>query len=281
QLWDEPFVAAPEETGLWRDYHLATAERQGHPVRIRAVTDQPDAYLTAIANGDGIALVPESASRYYARPGITYRPVTGVSPSQVGVAWAPPTTATASSRTSSAAAWTTSRQPDPGATALPSAGADVLRADPCGQPDPDGRGPVRRAGHRGRYHRGRHRAGRGGARAVGGAGREERLRRRDLGAVIAAGARRPALPGARGVRPGAGVAAGAGHPVPAGAAPGAPGSHVHAGRRPAPPGHLPGRADRVRGAGGGPEHRLPHVGERRAGGAGHTRAGRTVARIPV
>ena len=59
------------------------------PVRIGAVTDQPDAYLTAIANGDGIALVPESASRYYARPGITYRPVTGVSPSQVGVAWAP------------------------------------------------------------------------------------------------------------------------------------------------------------------------------------------------
>ena len=89
QLWDEPFVAAPAETGLWREYHLAAAERQGHPVRIGAVTDQPDAYLTAIANGDGIALVPESASRYYARPGITYRPVTGVSPSQVGVAWSP------------------------------------------------------------------------------------------------------------------------------------------------------------------------------------------------
>jgi hypothetical protein len=31
----------------------------------------------------------ESASCYYARPGITYRPVTGVSPSQVGVAWSP------------------------------------------------------------------------------------------------------------------------------------------------------------------------------------------------
>ena len=37
----------------------------------------------------GIALVPESAARYYARPGITYRPVTDVSPSQVGVAWPP------------------------------------------------------------------------------------------------------------------------------------------------------------------------------------------------
>ena len=87
QLWDEPFVAAPEETGWWRDYWLATSERQGHPVRIGYVTDQPDAWLTAIANGYGIALAPESAARYYARPGITYRPVTGVSPSQAGVAW--------------------------------------------------------------------------------------------------------------------------------------------------------------------------------------------------
>jgi DNA-binding transcriptional LysR family regulator len=88
-LWDEPFLAAPAETGWWRDYWLATAERQGHPVRIGYVTDQPDSWLTAIANGYGIALAPESAARYYARPGIAYRPVTGVSPSQVGVAWLP------------------------------------------------------------------------------------------------------------------------------------------------------------------------------------------------
>src|SRR2546427_674278 len=27
QLWDEPFVAAPAETGWWRDYWLATGER--------------------------------------------------------------------------------------------------------------------------------------------------------------------------------------------------------------------------------------------------------------
>ena len=89
QLLDEPFVAAPAETGWWRDYWLATSERQGHPVRIGYVTDQPDAWLTAIANGYGVGLAPESAARYYARPGITYRPVTGVSPSQVCVAWQP------------------------------------------------------------------------------------------------------------------------------------------------------------------------------------------------
>ncbi|MGV9306866.1 LysR family transcriptional regulator [Nonomuraea sp. NPDC003727] len=88
-LWDEPFVAAPPEPGPWRDYWLAVDERDGHPVRIGAVTDQPDDWLSAIANGYGIALAPESAARFYARPGVTYRPVSGVGPSEVGVAWAP------------------------------------------------------------------------------------------------------------------------------------------------------------------------------------------------
>ena len=90
-LWDESFVAAPAETGWWRDWWLAAGEREGHPVRIGAVTEtgQPDDWLAAIANGLGVALAPESAARYYARPGIIYRPVTGVSPSEVGVAWSP------------------------------------------------------------------------------------------------------------------------------------------------------------------------------------------------
>lgn len=90
-LWDEPFVAAPAETGWWRAWWLAADEREGHPIRIGAVTEtgKPDDWLTAIANGAGIALAPESAARYYAHPGVTYRPVTGVSPSQVGVAWPP------------------------------------------------------------------------------------------------------------------------------------------------------------------------------------------------
>lgn len=82
-------MAAPPETGAWREYWLATDEREGQPVRVGAVTDQPDDWLSAIANGYGIALTPESSARFYARPGITYRPVSGLSPSRVGVAWAP------------------------------------------------------------------------------------------------------------------------------------------------------------------------------------------------
>ncbi|MFD4139235.1 LysR family transcriptional regulator [Streptomyces sp. NPDC058572] len=89
ELWDEPFVAAPPETGSWQDYWLATDEREGRPARIGTVTENPDEWLSAIANGYGIALAPESAARFYPRPGIVYRPVTGVSPSSVGIAWAP------------------------------------------------------------------------------------------------------------------------------------------------------------------------------------------------
>ncbi len=89
ELWDEPFVAAPRETGAWRDHWPAADEREGRPVRVGAVTEQPDDWLNAIASGYGIALAPESAARFYARPGIAYRPATGVSPTRVGVAWAP------------------------------------------------------------------------------------------------------------------------------------------------------------------------------------------------
>ncbi|PSK96277.1 DNA-binding transcriptional LysR family regulator [Murinocardiopsis flavida] len=89
ELWDEPFVAARPETGRWRDYWLAADERDGRPVRIGAIADRPDDWLGAIANGYGIALAPESAARFYARPGIVYRPLSGVAPSTVAVAWAP------------------------------------------------------------------------------------------------------------------------------------------------------------------------------------------------
>ncbi|MGW5050582.1 LysR family transcriptional regulator [Actinokineospora sp. NPDC004072] len=88
ELRDEPFVAAPPETGAWRDYWLAADERD-RPARVGAVTEQPDDWLQAIANGYGVAIAPASAARFYARPGVVYRPVTGISPSQVAIAWPP------------------------------------------------------------------------------------------------------------------------------------------------------------------------------------------------
>ena len=86
-LYDEPFVATPVESGWWREYWLAADEREGNPVRIGAVAHNPDEWLNAIAHGQGVSLTPEATARFYQRPDVVYRPVTGVSPSQVGVAW--------------------------------------------------------------------------------------------------------------------------------------------------------------------------------------------------
>jgi DNA-binding transcriptional LysR family regulator len=86
ELWDEPFVAAPAGTGAWRDFWLGADEREGRPPLVGATTDQPDEWLNAIASGFGVALAPASSARFYARPGVVYRPVTGLSPSRVGVA---------------------------------------------------------------------------------------------------------------------------------------------------------------------------------------------------
>ncbi|MER7693766.1 LysR family transcriptional regulator [Streptomyces sp. NPDC097610] len=86
-VYDEPFVATPAESGAWRDYWLATDEREGHPVRIGAVAHHPDEWLNAIAHGQCVSLTPEATARFYQRPDVVYRPVTGVSPSRIGVAW--------------------------------------------------------------------------------------------------------------------------------------------------------------------------------------------------
>ncbi|MEV3861358.1 LysR family transcriptional regulator [Streptomyces sp. NPDC050095] len=88
-LLDEPYVAAPAGTGRWRDYWLALDERAGHPVTIGATAHNPDEWLTAIAHGHGISLTPEATARFYQRPDVVYRPVRGVSESEVAVAWAP------------------------------------------------------------------------------------------------------------------------------------------------------------------------------------------------
>ncbi len=87
ELFDEPFVATPEEFGWWREYWLASDERDGHPVTVGAVAHNPDEWLNAIANGFGVSLTPEATARFYRRPDVVYRPVSGVSPSRVGVAW--------------------------------------------------------------------------------------------------------------------------------------------------------------------------------------------------
>ncbi|WKX71907.1 LysR family transcriptional regulator [Streptomyces sp. XD-27] len=86
-LRDEPFVAAPPETGSWRDFWVGDDQREGHTARVGAIARNTDEWLTAIANGYGVSFTPAASARFYPRPGVAYRPVTGIGPSRVGVAW--------------------------------------------------------------------------------------------------------------------------------------------------------------------------------------------------
>ncbi|MBF6176399.1 LysR family transcriptional regulator [Nocardia blacklockiae] len=87
QLWSEPFVAAPPDSGAWRDFWIGADARPADTVVVGALAHNTDEWLTAIGNGFGVSFTPASSARYYPRPGVEYRPVTGLGPLAVGVAW--------------------------------------------------------------------------------------------------------------------------------------------------------------------------------------------------
>ncbi|MBV9848031.1 MAG: LysR family transcriptional regulator [Kutzneria sp.] len=87
ELLDEPFIALPAEAGELREFWLATEERAGHPVRIGREVVSTDAAFEAVASGAGVCLLAEGNVAIYRRPDIVCRPVAGVSPCQLAVAW--------------------------------------------------------------------------------------------------------------------------------------------------------------------------------------------------
>lgn len=86
-LRDEPFVASPPENGWWRDFWVGADARPAETVVVGAIAHNTDEWLTAIGNGYGVSFTPESSARYYPRPGVVYRPVRGIGPTRVAVAW--------------------------------------------------------------------------------------------------------------------------------------------------------------------------------------------------
>ncbi len=86
-LLDEPFIALPDSAGPLRDAWLAVAERGGRPPVVGAVADTPDAVFEAVASGLGVVLLAAGNADLYARPGVVCRPVTGLSPAVLALAW--------------------------------------------------------------------------------------------------------------------------------------------------------------------------------------------------
>ncbi|WP_319944275.1 LysR family substrate-binding domain-containing protein [Nocardia macrotermitis] len=86
-LIDEPFLALPESAGPLREHWLALDARDGHPPHIGAVIDNPDETYEALVDGRGICLLAEGNAPLLTRGGVVIRPVTGISPAHLALAW--------------------------------------------------------------------------------------------------------------------------------------------------------------------------------------------------
>ncbi len=86
-LLEEPIIALPPEAGPLRDFWIATAERSGRPAAIGAVAETPDAVFEAVASGLGVVFLSEGNAHLYARPEVIIRPVDGLSPAVLALAW--------------------------------------------------------------------------------------------------------------------------------------------------------------------------------------------------
>jgi DNA-binding transcriptional LysR family regulator len=86
-LLDEPFLALPESAGPLRDHFLALGAREGQPPRIGAEITSTDETYEALLDGRGICLVAAGNAPLIALEGVITRPVRGVSPSLLALAW--------------------------------------------------------------------------------------------------------------------------------------------------------------------------------------------------
>lgn len=77
-----PLVALPTERAFW----LATDQRDTPP-RIAAEATTADETFEAVAAGLGVVLVSAGNADIYERADVTFRPVSGLPPSQLAVAW--------------------------------------------------------------------------------------------------------------------------------------------------------------------------------------------------
>ena len=87
ELLDEPFLALPQSAGPLRDHWLALDARGGRPPRIGAeITGTGETY-EALMDGQGICLLAAGNAPLIALEGVITRPVRGLPPSQLALAW--------------------------------------------------------------------------------------------------------------------------------------------------------------------------------------------------
>lgn len=87
ELLDEPFLALPRSSTDLRDYWLAVDARHGRPPVIGAEVSNAEETVEALTAGLGVCLIAAGNAPLITRDGIATRPVTGVPPSTLALAW--------------------------------------------------------------------------------------------------------------------------------------------------------------------------------------------------
>jgi LysR substrate binding domain len=87
ELLDEPFLALPRRAGPWRDYWLAIDHRDGRPPVIGAEIASADETYEALVDGRGVCLLASGNVSLIKRGGVVTRPVRGVAPCRLALAW--------------------------------------------------------------------------------------------------------------------------------------------------------------------------------------------------
>ena len=86
-LLDEPFLALPESAGELRDHWLALDARDGRPPRIGAEISSTEETYEALVDGRGVVLVATGNAPLITLGGVVTRPVRGITPSRLALAW--------------------------------------------------------------------------------------------------------------------------------------------------------------------------------------------------
>lgn len=87
ELLDQSFIAMPQQAGPLRDFWLAIPQRNGQPPKIAATAHNAEECIDLIATGAGVALVAESSTVSYVRPGLVTVPVNDLPPAELALAW--------------------------------------------------------------------------------------------------------------------------------------------------------------------------------------------------
>ncbi|CAN1575751.1 LysR Transcriptional regulator [Paracoccaceae bacterium] len=86
EILNLPIIAAPGQ-GVWRDYWLANAYREGTPPQVVLEAATVDAELQAVATRKGISITAESTAKYYSRPGVVFRPIVDMAECTIGIGY--------------------------------------------------------------------------------------------------------------------------------------------------------------------------------------------------